>query len=334
MIEVDGSYMEGGGQILRTSIALSALTGKPCRVFNIRKGRPKLGLKEQHLKAIDSVGQICNAKIRGNKFGSTEVEFHPGEIRGGEYKIYVGTAGSVSLVLQALLPAIVVSDKKFTFEITGGTNVKWSPSIEYIKHVFCNFLDRMGLDIRIDVCKYGFYPKGGGRIKVRVSAPRKLNPMKITNRGEFKRIDAWSISSDDLKRKNVAERQLEGFSEILDFNHQHAMYVKTLSPGTFIHAHVHYEKSKIGECFLGEPNISAEDVGRKCAEKLKREMDSGACLDKWMADQILPYMAIAEGGEFSVSEVTDHCRTNIWTIEKFLPVKFKIKDKIISCKRI
>jgi len=334
MIEIDGSYLEGGGQILRTSIALSALTGKSCKVFNIRKGRPNPGIKEQHLKAIEAISQICNGKVNGNEIGSTEVEFYPGEINGGKYKIYLGTAGSVGLVLQALLPAIVVSNRNFVIELTGGTNVKWSPSIEYIKHVFCNFLDRMGVDIRIDVCKYGFYPKGGGKIKVRLFAPKKLNVLKITERGEFKRIDLWSMASEGLKKKKVSERQIKGFSELLDFKHQHTLYEKTLSPGSFIHAHAHYENTKIGEDFLGELGIKAEDVGKECAKKLKREMDSKACLDKWMADQILPYMAIAGGGEFSVSKITDHCKTNIWTIEKFLPVKFEINGHVISCKRI
>lgn len=334
MIEIDGSYLEAGGQILRTAVALSAVTKKPCKVFNIRKGRPKPGLKNQHLRAIEAIAKITGEKIKGNEIGSEEIEFYPGKVKGGKFKIDVGTAGSVSLILQAILPAIVTSGENFEIEMIGGTNVKWSPSIEYIQHVFCSFLDRMGVDARVDTCKYGFYPKGGGRIKARISSTSELNPLEITERGNLKRIDIWSISSEELKGREVAERQVGGFENIFEGKHKHILYPKTLSTGTFIHAHIHYENTKLGADMLGEKRIKAEDVGKKCAKILKKEMDSGACLDRWMADQILPYMALAGRGKFTVSQVTNHCKTNIWAIEKFLPVKFEIKGKTISCKSI
>lgn len=334
MIEVDGSYGESGGQILRTAVALSAVTGKPCRIFNIRKGRPNSGLKAQHLKAIEAIAEISDGTLKGNRLGSEEIEFYPGEVHGGKFKIDVGTAGSIGLVLQAILPSIVTSGENLKIEMTGGTNVKWSPSVEYIKHVFCNFLDRMGVDIRINVCKYGFYPRGGGKIKARISSPLELIPLEITKRGAFKRIDVWSISSERLKKKNVAERQIRGFADFFDVKHTHTLYVNTLSPGTYIHAHAHFENTKLGADYFGEIGTKAEDVGKRCAEKLKKEIDSGACLDRWMADQILPYMALAGGGKFTVSEVTNHCKTNIWVIEKFLPVKFEINGNLISCKKI
>ena len=332
MIEVDGSYLEGGGQILRTSVALSAVTGKPFKIFQIRKGRPKPGLKPQHQKAMDTVAQICSAEIKGNEIGSEEVEFHPGKIKFGKFIVDIGTAGSITLLLHALVPPLLHAKGKSEIEIVGGTNVLWSPTTDFFRHVFCNFLDRMGVFIKVDVQKHGFYPRGGGKIKVVIEPRKKLKKLNITERGEFDRIDVWSISSQDLKNKKVAERQLTAFKEVLnEKGHSHAVYVDTLSTGTSIHAHAHYANAKLGSDYLGKKGVPAEKIGAECAKLLKKQMDSGACLDEWMADQILPYMALSGGGKVSVAEITDHCRSNIWVIEKFLPVKFKIKDNVIEC---
>jgi len=335
MIEIDGSYGEGGGQILRTSLALSAVTGKAFRIYNIRKGRPKPGLKAQHYTAIESVARICNARVEGNRIGSEEVKFYPGKIKGVRFEANIGTAGSITLLLHAIIPPLLYAERETEIEITGGTNVLWSPTTDYFRHVFCNFLDRMGVDIRVDVERHGFYPRGGGKVHVRISPVSKLRVLELVEKGKFKRIDVWSISSSDLKNKKVAERQLKGFKEILNLEgHEHVLYVDTLSPGTSIHAHAHYTNTKLGADVLGEKGKPAEEIGRDCALLLKEQMDTGACLDEWMADQILPYMALAGGGKASVAKVTQHCKSNMWVIEKFLPVKFEVKENVISCKKI
>ncbi len=332
LIEVDGSYLEGGGQILRTSVALSSVTGKPFKIYNIRKGRDRSGLKHQHLKAIELVSKISRAKVKGASIGSSNVEFFPGSLKGGKYKVDIGTAGSITLLLHAVIPPCLYLGENVDIELVGGTNVPWSPTTDFFRHVFCNFLDRMGVFIRVDVKKHGFYPRGGGKIRVLMEPRKRLKKLNLTERGKFKRIDVWSISSKDLKDRKVSERQLSSFKEKLKMEgHEHAVYTDTLSTGTSIHAHAHYTKTKLGADVLGQKGIPAEKIGSDCAEVLKKQMESGACLDEWMADQILPYMAISGGGKVSVAEVTEHSKSNMWVIEKFLPVKFKIRKNIISC---
>jgi len=336
ILEIDGSYSEAGGQIARTAVALAAVTGKSCHIFNIRKGRKEPGLKAQHLKGIEACAKLCNAELIGAKIGSTEIKFVPKEMFGGKLKIDVGTAGSIILVLQTLVVPSLYAKKKVELEIIGGTDVKWSPPVSYFQHIFCDFLKRMGVEIKIETQKYGFYPNGGGRVTVSIKPCKKLKPLILKEKGAFQKIDVCSIASEELKKARVCERQIEGFKKILIPNNSFVVYVQTLSPGSSVHAHAHFENCKLGADSLGERGKPAEKVGEECASLLKKQIDSGACLDEWMADQILPFAALAcKNGEslFNVAEVTKHSLTNAWIIEKFLPVKFKIdeKHKIISC---
>lgn len=342
MIEIDGSYQEGGGQILRTAIGLSALTKQPVRIYNIRKNRPKGGgLKPQHLTGIKAVAEICNAKVKGAEIGSTEIEFHPGEIKPGKYSFDVGTAGSVTLVLQALTMPSIFHD--FEYEIKGGTDVSWSPSTNYFQHVFCSFLNVMGAKIWVKTGKHGFYPKGGGEVFF-ATERAEVNSIILLKREGERKIDARSITSEELKEKSVAERQLEGFKKIILVETEFIEYVNSNSTGTSLQSHAHFSNCKLGSGVIGEIKKKAEDVGKECAELLKKQLDSGACLDEWMGDQILPYIAIAAANgkgesKIHVAEITKHALTNTWVIEKFLPVKFDIQGKegekgIITVKKV
>src|SRR3989338_4757702 len=312
LIEIDGSQGEGGGQILRTAIGLSAVTGKPVKIFNIRKGRPNPGLQAQHLVGIKAVSEICSGSLKGAGLGSTEVEFTPGKIKGGDYKFDVGTAGAVTLVLQSLTIPAIHADKEINFEITGGTHVSWSPSFDYFQHIFCGWLKTLGIQISAELLKYGFYPKGGGRVKVSI-LPGNLKTLNLTDRGEYFRTDIFSVASKDLQKNKVVERQIEGAEKILKTANQMPEYVDSFSTGTAVHLHSHYKNCQLGSSVVGEKNKPAEKVGEEAAFLLKKQMGSGATMDEWMSDQILPFLALAKGkSEFITSELTKHAETNMW----------------------
>lgn len=325
MITVDGAI--GWGQVLRTTISLSALTLKPVKIINIRKGRPKPGLMAQHLTGVKIAGEFCDAEIKGLQLGSTEVEFIPKKFNITDKKIDIGTAGSIGLLLQTLTPLLIFADKPVVLEVTGGTDVMWSPTTTYFQHIFCDFLKKMGADICMETLRYGFYPKGGGKVKVAFKPVKKLQGLNLSERGSLVRTDAWSIASENLKEARVAERQVDGLKNTLKrkLSNVNIIYSPTLSTGSSLHVHAHFENCKIGAGSLGEKNKPAEKVGEEAARDLAKSMESNAVLDKFMSDQIIPFLALAEGkSALTVEELTDHCKTNISVCEQMLDCKFKI----------
>ncbi len=332
IVQIDGSLGEAGGQILRTAIGLSCSTGKPVRIFNIRKGRPVSGLKAQHMKGIEAAAKLCNADVKGLKIGSKEVEFRPKDILKEKIEIDVGTAGSVTLVLQTLMIPASVVDRDLVFEVSGGTHVSWSPTTGYFRHVFCEFIGKMGVNVESETLSYGFYPKGGGKIMVFVKPTGMLIPLNLTERGRQVFTEGWSSASKDLVKGRVAERQMESAEKVLGTIKKSMKYVPTLSTGSAITL-----ASFFGNCFLGASSVgergrSAEKVGQEAASLLRKQIDSEACLDEWMADQILPYLALAKGkSEVSVSKITQHTKTNMSVIGKFVDADFKVKGNVIAC---
>lgn len=334
MIEIDGSQGEGGGQILRTAIGLSAVTGNSTKIFNIRKGRPNPGLQAQHLVGIKAVSEICGGNLKGAELKSTEVEFTPGKIKGGNYKFDVGTAGAVTLVLQSLVIPAVHADSEIGFELTGGTHVKWAPTAGYFRHIFSEFLKFIGIELKSETLKYGYYPKGGGKFSVNIT-PSDLKNLSLQERGKLIETEAWSNASEHLKTPKVAERQLEAAEKIIPLK-RNIKYVDALSIGSSITIASKFENCVLGSSVIGEKNKSAEKVGEDAANFLKKQIESEAVLDEWMSDQILPFLALAKGkSEFITSSLTKHAETNIWVIKKFLDVNFKVdcleKGIRISC---
>ena len=335
MIEIDGATLEGGGQLMRTAVALAAVTKKPCRVFNIRKNRPKSGLMPQHLLGIQALAQLCKGRLEGDYLGSEEIKFYPGQNYRDRISINIPTAGSITLVLQALIPPALFASTPIKISFDGGaTDTFFSPTIDHFRYVFLKILEKMEAKVEINILRRGYYPEGGAKIEVTVFSPN-LKTLNLTERSSLKKILVISGASNVLKDKKVAERQIAGVREILGKlklpMEEKIEYYDTRCPGSQICLVAEFENTVIGTDNLGKLGKRAEDVGKEAALELLKEQKSGACLDKHLADQILPFIALASGkSQVTVSEITNHCQTNIWAIEKFIEGKFEIKDNLIS----
>jgi len=340
MLKIDGSI--GFGQVFRTSIALSSLTLTPVKIFNIRVRRPKPGLRPQHLRSLQVAAEFVAADIKGAKIGSKEVTFVPKRYNIPEYKkIDIGTAGSVVLLLQSILPLLAFSDHIVKLEIIGGTDVRGASTTIWFSHVFGYYMKKMGINFYGITLRHGFYPKGGGKFFLRIFNPNSyLKNLILVERGKVDGMNLWSVASKHLQKAKVAERQIKGFiknwKEDIPRN-SYFRYDNSLSPGSSLNAHVFFENCVIGMDRLGEKGKRAEEVGEECASELKKVLNSGACLDGFMADQILPFIALAKGtSEVKVENFTEHVTSNIYVIEKFLDVKFEIdkENKILRVKGI
>lgn len=328
MIEVDGSHGEGGGQIFRMALALSALTGEDIRVTNLRAGRPKPGLARQHLTAADAVRSLCSASVEGLELGSQEVTFRPGTLRGGHLDLDVGTAGSIPLVLQACLLPAALAEEPCQFRIRGGTDVRWSPPSDYLTHVFLVLLQKMGVTAEMQVTKRGYYPRGGGIVVATVQPASRLKPLLLSERGEVVRtcgrahVSNLPMHISERMRKSALEH-LEGAGKV-DIEIETYGESEAVGPGGALVLWAESKETVIGSSGLAERGVPAEEIGAKAANLLMEDLRSGATLDVHAADQLLPYMALAGSrSTFKVRETTGHTRTMFWLLSKFLDVAFR-----------
>ena len=332
LILIDGS--QAGGQLVRTACALSAVTGKAVKITNIRGARPNPGLQIQHMEGIKSIAELCNAETKGLELNSRELEFCPKKLEAKDLKINISTAGSIGLVLQAVLLVTSQLEKSIKIEIDGGaTWGKWAPPVLYLEKVLFPLI---GEQSEIKILKEGFYPKGGAEIEI-ITKLLELNPIEILEKGEFKEVKGFSIASKSLEKSKVADRQTKTAKELIklklnkDFDIE-TKYADSLSPGSGILIYIKTENSVIGVDSLGELRKSTEDVAKEAVKNLVFEY-ANSVVDRHAADMLLPYMALSSG-KIKTSEITHHIKTNIPVIEKFLPVKFSIDDKIISATRL
>ncbi len=329
MIEIEGSI--GGGQILRTVVGLSALTLKPFRMINIRKNRPKPGLKAQHLAGVKVAGEMCRAEIRGTKIGSTKLEFVPRSHDFSDKDVDIGTAGSVQLLLQTITPTLIFSDKPVTIKIKGGTAGLGAPTAEYTKFVIFPMLSKLGFSPpEMGILKQGFYPRGGGVVKVKFFPTTQLKSVRLVECGEVKNIRGFSIAG--RLPASVAERQAKAAKKVLSDNgfegEIESTNVQTLSAGTSATIFAECQNTILGADEIGKIGKRAEKVGEDTAISLVSSINSGKAFDKCMSDQIIPFIALAKGrSEITVEDFTDHVRTNILVTEKILGVEFEVDEK-------
>ncbi len=334
IISIDGSVMEGGGQILRTASAFSVLTQKPVRIYNIRAKRPQPGLRTQHLRGLEAVSWLCNGRLEGGKIGSKEIWFYPSKIQEKEINIELETAASTGLVLQSLLIASLKVKEKLTLNIQGGSTFsKWAPPLQYIQFVLLPLLRRMGYHAEINILRHGFYPIGGARVKVMINPGAGLKPVNVHEQGEIETIEGISIASAHLKKPRVAERQARIVEEAMrkrDYECSiKTRYVESSCPGSGIVLVARTELGCIlGSDGLGERGKPAEVVGEEAVNAMLFAIDSGAAVDGHMSDQILPYMALSkEKSTITAPNSTMHARTNMWVIKQFLPVEFDTDEQ-------
>jgi len=323
MMEIDGSQGEGGGQVLRSALTLSMMTGQPFRIAQIRARRSKPGLMRQHLVAVKAAAAISAAHVEGAEIGSQELLFAPGAVTGGDYSFAIGSAGSCTLVLQTILPALLFASAPSTVRISGGTHNPLAPPAPFLDRAYGAMLRKMGASIDLDVERVGFYPAGGGVLVARIAPCARLTPLTLLERGE--RIGAYAESLVSGVPAEVAERELAGVAAGLGWSGDQLHIVQlpaSQGPGNVLLATLEHENVTTVFAGFGEKSVTAESVAKALVGRVRRYLASGAVADEYLADQLMLPLALAGGGAFTLDKLSQHALTNAAIIERFVPVKF------------
>ncbi len=333
-LTIDGSHGEGGGQILRSAIAFSIIFSKPVKIINIRKGRKKSGLQPQHLACVNACRDISDARIEGNEIGSTMLRFNPKVVRGGSYTFNVaekrGSAGSVSLVLQTLIPPLTGCPELHRLTVLGGTHVPWSPPFHYLKYVFVPVIEKMGCTVNLSIDKWGWYPIGGGVVHAELTPSAGLKGNRIEERGRLLRI--YGISAVSNLPSAIAERQrteglknLKGLGVDIDIE---LFTAPSPGKGTFFFIVAEYEGVSSGFSSLGALGKTAEDVAREACRDFFEYHKSNGAVEPHLADQLIPYIAMStHPSSFTTTKITRHLMTNIWTVKHFIDADIRVTGK-------
>lgn len=333
MIEIDGSKKSGSGTILRLSVALAAITGEPLHIYNIRQNRPQPGLRPQHLEAVLTAAKICNAELRNAELDSRELWFKPKRVKSGNFEAEIGTAGSISMLLATVLPICAFAEDTIRLHVSkGGTDVRHSPTINYMRHVFLPTLKRMGLNTALTVHRYGYYPKGMGEVVLTVEPSKSLQSIRLPTFGKIEAIKGVSVCTFLAERK-VAERQAKAANNYLTKSGYTADIQivndrsNPMQKGSSLVLRAETDTGVIlGGDAIGELRKTSEAVGREAAENLLAEVSAEPTVDVHLADLLIPFIALAQGSSVYLTRtVSDHLDTNIWIAEKILDVKFNVE---------
>lgn len=341
---IDGSYGEGGGQVLRTSLSIAAITGEPIRLEGIRAGRPKPGLAAQHLTAVRAAATLCQAEVRGDALGSMTLEFIPSSsAQAGRYIFDVtqaregGSAGAVMLVLQTILLPLALASGESEVTLRGGTHVTFSPTVTYIEQVFLPVLQQMGVEAEVKLNAWGWYPKGGGEVELRTSGGSKLSGISLLKRGDLSHVQGLAVVTE--LPSHIPQRMASRAENLLHQANLKAtvkpLRERGIAPGAGIFLTAEYEHSRIGFSALGRVGLPAEKVAQIACEELLNFHQTGAPVDEHLADQLLLPAALAsQESHYRVAEITTHLTTNAWVIEQFglARVTIDAEEKVVTVK--
>lgn len=326
MIELDGATGEGGGQVLRTALTLSMITGQPFRIVNIRANRSKPGLMRQHLVAVQAAAEVCGASVTDAQVGSTSLTFIPQGIKAGDYQFAIGSAGSCTLVLQTLVPALLFADKPSTVRISGGTHNPMAPPVQFLQRAYCPLLEAMGASVQIELVRSGFYPAGGGVVVASIAPCARLGQIALMERGERRAGYAEAIVAGIPG--SIGQRELECVGSGMGWSEEQLLMrglPAEQGPGNALLITLEYEHVTEVVVAFGEKSLRAEAVAKQAVQEARSYMVSGAAVGEHLADQLMLPMALAGGGSFTAQTVSQHALTNAEVIGRFLPVAFSFE---------
>lgn len=318
MHTIDGR--DGGGQLVRTAVAMSGVTGTPVRMKNVRGGREEPGLRPQHLAAVELVAEMTDASTDGVGTGATEFTFEPSTPSGGSYEATIETAGSVNLVFDAVLPLAATIDDPAAITVEGGTDVAWSPPFDYVRTVKLPVLRTVGIDASTTLNRRGFYPSGSGVAELSIE-PSSVSRFELLERGPLESVRVHSVAAESLESADVAERQADAARETLETIvdvpiDASATYADTADKGSVIVLTAPFESTIAGFSALGEPGKPSEQVASEATGRFEEFLDTDAAVDEHLADQVIPFLAIG-GGRVSIPRVTDHVETHVSLVNEF-----------------
>src|SRR5512136_1745043 len=325
MITIDGSQGEGGGQVLRTSLALSLVTGQPFRMERIRAKRQKPGLLKQHLTAVEAAKTVGSAEVTGAALGSLTLELKPGPVTPGNYRFAVGTAGSATLVLQTILPALLTASGPSTVTLEGGTHNPWAPPFDFLDRCFVPLIHRMGPSVELELRRHGFFPVGGGRFHARIEPSKNLSRLDLLERGSFRSRQARVLVSK--LPEHVGQRELAVVRDELEWCEDECAIEEVqypVGPGNAVVLAI--ETEHVTEVFtgFGERGRPAEEVAKSAVATAKTWLEAGVPVDEHLADQLLIPMTLAGGSSFRTTKPSLHTTTNAEVIQRFVPATIDV----------